>query len=69
LSSPSLLESIHADLEKLTRALPGELNDMFESELADSQSNATTRLVHESSDWILQQLSSEPSDSSTDESS
>jgi DNA repair exonuclease SbcCD nuclease subunit len=67
LSSPNLRDSIHEDLDKLTRALPGELNDMFESELSDSQSDAASKLVHEGRDWILHQLNSESEDSSTDE--
>lgn len=67
LSSPNLRDSIHEDLDRLNRALPGELNDIFDSELSDVQSDAASKLVRQGSDWILHQLNSESEESSTDE--
>jgi len=65
--SANLMESINDDLTRLTRALPGELNNLFEQELASNQSEAITTLAHDSSHWILQQLSSESDETSADE--
>jgi hypothetical protein len=67
LSSINLTDAIHEDLDKLTRALPGELNNIFEPELANSHSDAAEKLKREGTHWILHQLNTESDGSSTDD--
>ena len=65
LSSLNLQENIQDDISALNRALPREVNSIFDAELNDSKKTEKNELIKMSRDWILNQLENDSSDSQT----
>jgi len=55
-NSNELIISIQSDLDALARALPGELNNMFDDGTEDSRKKNVLALLDESKNWIMHQL-------------
>ena len=56
LNSLELKESVQADLDKLARSLPGELNFLFDDGSTESQSSNVEQVLRDGATWIMHQL-------------
>ncbi len=56
LNSLELKETVQADLDKLARALPGELNTLFDDGTTESQSANVEQVLRDGATWIMHQL-------------